>query len=199
MEIPVTLELLSKNEGNHSNTKLLKPGKSFTSNPNDTDNLPLNCNATEITYHLVGFNGYIDEDISIPLDQEKLLATLEKRQKEEPAEKPEEDNKSNDSNNPNNEKQQSEANKEDENKSAPAPETVKPEPQANPENQNPTTKTPVQPVTESKPATETKPVAEVNLGEPAATAIQSKNQTSSPPAQVQSTSEPKDEQKDDAS
>ncbi|MBH0164248.1 hypothetical protein IHV12_04935 [Fictibacillus sp. 7GRE50] len=81
INIPITLELQSKNNGNHIKSLVLSPGNSYISNPNDTDNLPHNCDATEITYHLYGFEGFIDEYISIPLNREKLLATIQEPKK----------------------------------------------------------------------------------------------------------------------
>ncbi|PLR77245.1 hypothetical protein CU633_11925 [Bacillus sp. V3-13] len=84
VKIPLTVELLTKNGGNHSSTIDLEPGATFTTNPQDADNLPNQCERAEIEYHILGFNGYIDEIVSIPVDQAKLLATIEK--KEEKAE-----------------------------------------------------------------------------------------------------------------
>jgi hypothetical protein len=81
ISIPITLSLLSKNNGTHSKSLILQPGESYTTNPNDTNNLPHDCEATEITYHLYGFNGFINENKSIPLDREKLLATIHKPEK----------------------------------------------------------------------------------------------------------------------
>ncbi|MGE8203779.1 hypothetical protein ACQKP0_04380 [Heyndrickxia sp. NPDC080065] len=54
----------------------LDPGETFKT----TINQIVSCNETEINYHLVGLNHYIDEMIRVPLDQAKLLATVEMKQ-----------------------------------------------------------------------------------------------------------------------
>lgn len=72
IEIPITIELLTKNGGNHSTSTLLKPNSIFSTNPNDTDQLPNRCEFQEIKYRIVGFNGYVDEIYTLPVDQRKL-------------------------------------------------------------------------------------------------------------------------------
>ncbi|MDR7073338.1 hypothetical protein [Fictibacillus barbaricus] len=54
----------------------IESGKSISSEFNGR--APLGCEATSVNYHLIGFKGYIDEDLSIPLDHEKLIATIQK-------------------------------------------------------------------------------------------------------------------------
>lgn len=67
MEIPIQLE---------EQHKKLKPGESFKT----TMNQLVSCETSDVSYHLVGLNHYIDEMISVPLDQQKLLATIENKE-----------------------------------------------------------------------------------------------------------------------
>lgn len=75
MEIPI--KLVDQNQ-------LLKPGETFKT----TINQFVSCEETEINYHLLGLNQYIDEFIRVPLDQEQLLATVEKKEEDKTKEKP---------------------------------------------------------------------------------------------------------------
>ncbi|KYD05940.1 hypothetical protein B4102_3113 [Heyndrickxia sporothermodurans] len=69
MEIPVQLE---------NEQKILSPGESFLAKINQA----VSCEKTEVSYHLTGLKNYIDEMIHEPLDQKKLLATVEKKEEQ---------------------------------------------------------------------------------------------------------------------
>jgi hypothetical protein len=131
IDIPIKLDLLSN--GVYSKSKVLKPGQSLISATKDSDYLP-SCESTEITYHLFGFQGYVDEEIVIPLDLAKMIKPVEL-----PKEEKVEDNKTEDQKAE--EKQQPEVKKE---------EPAQPEQPATPEQTQPETNTPVPP-TESTP------------------------------------------------
>ncbi|NQD67768.1 hypothetical protein HP456_17810 [Bacillus haikouensis] len=62
-----------------NNEQLLDPGESFKTSVKQT----ISCEKTEVGYHLIGLNHYIDEMIHVPLNQEKLLATVEKKKEKE--------------------------------------------------------------------------------------------------------------------
>ncbi|MGC4377806.1 hypothetical protein WD019_12805 [Fictibacillus sp. Mic-4] len=66
MPIPITFE---------NQHKTLAPGAALKANIDRK----VSCKAVEVRYKLVGFNHYIDEMIYVPLDKEKLLATVEKK------------------------------------------------------------------------------------------------------------------------
>ncbi|QQZ07752.1 hypothetical protein [Heyndrickxia vini] len=69
MEIPVQLE---------TEQKILSPGESYQTMINQT----VSCEKKEVSYHLTGLKNYIDEMIREPLDQKKLLATVEKKEEQ---------------------------------------------------------------------------------------------------------------------
>jgi hypothetical protein len=77
INIPLTVELLTKNGGNHSSSTNLEPNSTFSTNPNDVDNLSNRCETKEIKYRIIGFNGYIDEIYTLPVDHQKLAASKE--------------------------------------------------------------------------------------------------------------------------
>ncbi|WNB92486.1 hypothetical protein [Bacillus sp. NEB1478] len=73
MEIPIKLTNVF---GIPFNTNSLEPGKSIKSNFNGR--APSGCEGNSLTYHLTGFpGGYIDEDLSIPLDHQKMNVTIQ--------------------------------------------------------------------------------------------------------------------------
>jgi hypothetical protein len=113
IDIPIKLNVLNNNKGSES--KVLKPGQSLMS---ETKNPDSSCETTRITYHLFGFEGYIDEKIVIPISSDKMIKPVEKPEKEEKAQEAE----------PNEE--QKEVEKEEEPK---APDQAEPPPQ-DPEN-----------------------------------------------------------------
>lgn len=113
VDIPIQLKLL---DSKHSKTKVLAPGQSLTSGKSATDSS--SCEATQIIYHLLGFQGYIDENIVIPLSTEQMIKPVKEKEKEvkdekveekenenkqEPVVDPEEDTKSTEQDQPGNE------------------------------------------------------------------------------------------------
>ncbi|MCM3717676.1 hypothetical protein [Fictibacillus phosphorivorans] len=79
IKIPIQLVLL--NDRTYTKSNVLKPGQSLISETIES-NFTSTCESTEIKYQLVGFQGYIDEEIVIPLDPSKMI---------KPAEVPEEE------------------------------------------------------------------------------------------------------------
>jgi len=70
--------------------QLLYPGESF----NTSIKQKISCKINEVGYHLIGLNHYIDEIIQVPLNREKLLASVDKeieKQKEKEKEKEKEE------------------------------------------------------------------------------------------------------------
>jgi hypothetical protein len=139
IDIPIKLDLLSDSQSKYSKSKVLKPGQSLISATKDSDFLP-SCESTEITYHLFGFQGYVDEEIVIPLDSAKMIKPVELPKKEKVEDNKTEDQKAE-------EKQQPEAKKEE---PAQPEQPAKPEQPATPEQTQPETNTPAPP-TESTP------------------------------------------------
>jgi hypothetical protein len=80
IDIPIKLDLLNNNKETHSKTKILKQGQSLMIATKDT-NYPPSCEVSQITYHLFGFKGYIDEDIVIPLSSAKMIKLVEQPKK----------------------------------------------------------------------------------------------------------------------
>jgi hypothetical protein len=167
IDIPIKLDLLSDSQSNYSKSKVLKPGQSIVSATKDSDYLP-SCESTEITYHLFGFQGYVDEEIVIPLDLAKMIKPVELPKEEKVEENKTEDQKA--------EEKQPEVNKEEPaqaeqpatpeqpetNIPAPPTESTPTPPIENPATTNPTTTTensqPATPTTQSvePPANESK-------------------------------------------
>jgi hypothetical protein len=58
---------------------LLHPEESFKTSIKQN----ISCKKNEVGYHLIGLNHYIDEMIHVPLNREKLLATVEKKKEKE--------------------------------------------------------------------------------------------------------------------
>lgn len=83
IKIPITVELLTKNGGNHSSSTTLEPNATFSTNPNDVDNLPNRREIQNIQYRIIGFNGYIDEIYTLPVDQQRLEASKDKNNAKE--------------------------------------------------------------------------------------------------------------------
>lgn len=129
MDIPIKLDLLNTKKGSHSTTKVLAPGQSLMSATEDSDYFS-SCESTQITYHLFAFEGYVDENIVIPLSADQMIKPVEQPEKE--GEVKEE--------NSNEDKQESEAEKEEEPKT---PEQTDPPQQDQPNNDEaPTEPTP---------------------------------------------------------
>ncbi|MFG6496219.1 hypothetical protein P8610_12705 [Fictibacillus sp. UD] len=179
IDIPIKLDLLSDSQSNHSKSKVLKPGQSIVSATKDTDYLP-SCESTEIKYHLFGFQGYVDEEIVIPLDSAKMIKPVELPQEEKVEENKTEDQK-------NEEKQQPEVKKEE---PVQTEQPATPEQPAAPEQTQPETNTPAPPA-ESTP---TPPV------ESPATTNQTTNTENNQPAAptTQTVEPPATESKEDA-
>jgi hypothetical protein len=169
IDIPIKLDLLSDSQSKYSKSKVLKPGQSLISATKDSDYLP-SCESTEIKYYLFGFQGYVDEEIVIPLDSAKMIKPVEMPKEEKVEDKKNEDQKAE-------EKQQPEVKKEE-----PAqpqqPATPTPEQPATPEQTQPETNTPAPP-TESTPTppiedpATTNPTTNTENTQPAAPTTQS--------------------------
>lgn len=82
MDIPIKLDLLNTKKGSHSKTKVLAPGQSLINVTKDTEHYS-SCESTQITYHLFGFEGYIDENIVIPLSADQMIKPVEQPENEE--------------------------------------------------------------------------------------------------------------------
>jgi hypothetical protein len=70
-DIEFPIKLVDQNQ-------LLAPGESFKTIINQF----VSCNEVEVNYHLIGLKHYIDEILRVPLNREKLLATVEKKEEE---------------------------------------------------------------------------------------------------------------------
>lgn len=81
ISIPLKIELLPNNQGIASST-ILKPNSTFTTNLIELSFSLKKSDIKHIQYRIVGFNGYIDEIITVPIDQEKLKSTIEKTNEE---------------------------------------------------------------------------------------------------------------------
>ncbi|MBB2481291.1 hypothetical protein H5P36_13935 [Bacillus sp. APMAM] len=68
--IMIPIKLIDQNQALH-------PGETFTT----TIKQKVSCKDTDVNYHLLGLNHYIDEMINVPLDQNKLSATADHNQK----------------------------------------------------------------------------------------------------------------------
>jgi hypothetical protein len=134
IDIPIKLDLLSDSQSHYSKSKVLKPGQSLVSATKDSDYLP-SCESTKITYHLTGFQGYVDEEIGIPLDSRKMIKPVEL-----PKEEKVEDNKTEDQKAE--EKQPSEVKKEE---PAQPEQPAAPEQPSTPEQTQPETNSPAPP------------------------------------------------------
>lgn len=67
--------------------QLLYPGESFKTSIKQK----ISCEINEVGYHLIGLNHYIDEIIQVPLNREKLLATVDKEIEKQNKKEKEED------------------------------------------------------------------------------------------------------------
>ncbi|MBM7585452.1 hypothetical protein JOC86_001994 [Bacillus pakistanensis] len=76
IDIPFSLELISKNGGTDVISKTLHPNESFTSPPNKISQRQNDCTIKQIEYDLTALNSYIDEPFILSVDQEKLKATV---------------------------------------------------------------------------------------------------------------------------
>jgi hypothetical protein len=83
INIPLTVELWVKKGEKHSRTTILEPNSTYSANANEFKNLANRCEIQEIKYRIIGFNGYIDDIYTIPIDQQKLMATKGKNNAKE--------------------------------------------------------------------------------------------------------------------
>lgn len=146
IDIPIKLDLLSDSKSKYTKSNVLKPGQSLISATKDSNYLT-SCKSTKITYHLFGFQGFVDEEIVIPLDSTKMIKPIKLPKEKIVEETKKEDQKTED-------KQQPEVKVEEptptpsQPEQPPAPEQTEPEPST----QAPSTETAPAPPIE-KPAT----------------------------------------------
>ncbi|MBD7964934.1 hypothetical protein [Fictibacillus norfolkensis] len=141
INIPVKLDLLSDSKSKYPKSNVLKPGQSLISETKDSNYLT-SCKSTKITYHLFGFQGFVDEEIVIALDSTKMIKPIELPKEKIVEENKKEDPKTED-------KQQPEVKVEE-----PIPTPSQPEQPAAPEQTEPETNT-------TAPSTEPAPTAPI--------------------------------------
>lgn len=74
VNIPLKVELMLNQQVLDSSTIVLDQNDTFSTDWEEIKEIPLDTN--DIEFRIIGFNGYIDELISLGVDQEKLRSTM---------------------------------------------------------------------------------------------------------------------------
>ncbi|ASK63526.1 hypothetical protein CFK37_15875 [Virgibacillus phasianinus] len=82
IDIPLSIERISKNGGTDEISKTLNPNESFTSNPKNPDNQLTDCTTKQVMYHLTALQSYVDEAIVLSVEQEKIKKPVDQGEKE---------------------------------------------------------------------------------------------------------------------
>ncbi|SFA92304.1 MULTISPECIES: hypothetical protein [unclassified Bacillus (in: firmicutes)] len=77
VSIPLNIEVLINKKLVKTYTTVLDVGKSYTTELMESEILGKGKTLTNVQYRIVGFEGYIDQIVTVPLNQEKLKPTLE--------------------------------------------------------------------------------------------------------------------------
>lgn len=82
VSIPLRIELLSNNEVIQSFTTILKQKGTYSTNLEELEALTDKDDLKNLQYRIVGFEGYIDEIISVQMDEEKVKSVIKKETEE---------------------------------------------------------------------------------------------------------------------
>jgi hypothetical protein len=82
VSIPLRIELLSNNEVIQSSSNDLKHNGTFSTNLEEFEALTDKGELRNLQYRIVGFEGYVDEIITVQVDEEKVKSTIKQETEE---------------------------------------------------------------------------------------------------------------------